>query len=199
LFVINFLLCYADFMKTAGEILSALFDKRFVEKARGYSKFFDSWTDITAKNGIAAAADHSQIRDMDRGVVLIEIDHPGWKQVLQTKQTKLLNDFRIRFPDLNISGISLMLGSGKPRDIARESEQVYEVEAVQKTELEQEDEPAQEPGAPAAAEAEAGEDAENSVAGEESVARDYEDIKDEVLREKLKKLGRKIAASEKNA
>jgi hypothetical protein len=176
-------------MKTAGDILSALFDERFMKTARGYSKFFDSWTDITAKNGIAAAADHSQIRDLDRGVVLIEIDHPGWKQVLQTKQTKLLNDFRIRFPDLNISGISLMLGSGKPRDIARESEQVYEVEAVQKTELEQETD------APAAAEA--GKETENPVAGEEPVARGYEAIKDEVLREKLIRIGRKIAEEEK--
>ncbi|MDR2942006.1 MAG: DUF721 domain-containing protein [Treponema sp.] len=103
-------------MQTAGEILSQLFDERFMQKARGYSKLFDSWTDITAKNGIAAVADHSQIKDLDKGILLIEIDHPGWKQILQTKQTKLLNDFRYRFPDLNISGISLMLGNGKAQE-----------------------------------------------------------------------------------
>jgi hypothetical protein len=186
-------------MKTAGDILSALFDERFVEKARGYSKFFDSWADITAKNGIAAAADHSQIKDLDRGVVLIEIDHPGWKQVLQTKQTKLLNDFRIRFPQLDISGISLMLGSGKPQDIAQESEPAYKAEAAQraedtkKTEPKREDEPAQEPGAPAVAEKEP----EISTVSEEPVARGYEAIKDEVLREKLIRIGRKIAEGEK--
>ena len=161
-------------MKTAGNILSALFDERFMEKARGYSKFFDSWTDISAKNGIAAAADHSRIKDLDRGVVLIEIDHPGWKQVLQTKQSKLLNDFRIRFPQLDISGISLMLGSGKPQDTqeagtAQEAEPAYEAET------------AKEPDASAAAEAETG----------------YEAIKDEVLREKLIRIGRRIAAGEK--
>jgi len=97
-------------MKTAGDILSALFDERFIKKAQGYSKLFNSWVDITAKNGIAAAADHSRIKDLDRGILLIEMDHPGWKQILQTKQSKLLNDFRIRFPELNISGISLKLG-----------------------------------------------------------------------------------------
>jgi hypothetical protein len=101
-------------MQTAGDILSQLFDERFMQKARGYSKLFDSWIDITEKNGIAGAADHSQIKDLDRGVLLIEIDHPGWKQILQTKQTKLLNDFRYRFPDMDISAISLILGSGKP-------------------------------------------------------------------------------------
>ena len=165
-------------MKTAGDILSALFDERFVEKARGYSKFFDSWTDITAKNGIAAAADHSQIKDLDRGVVLIEIDHPGWKQVLQTKQSKLLNDFRIRFPDLDISGISLMLGSGKPQDVAKESEPAYEAKDAQKSEIEKEP--------------------EISAAGEELVARGYEAIKDEVLRERLRRLGQRIAEGEKS-
>jgi len=100
-------------MKTAGDILSNLFDERFITKARGYSKLFNSWNDITAKNGIAAAADHSRIKDLDRGILLVEMDHPGWKQILQTKQSKLLNDFRIRFPELNISGISLMLGRGE--------------------------------------------------------------------------------------
>jgi hypothetical protein len=201
LFVTGFLLWYAGFMKTAGDILSALFDKRFVEKARGYSKFFDSWTDITAKNGIAAAGDHSQIKDLDRGVVLIEIDHPGWKQVLQTKQSKLLNDFRIRFPTLDISGISLMLGNGKPRDTAKESEPAYKAEVVQRAEDTQKpeparkDEPAQETDAPAAAEA--GKETGNSAVSEEPVARGYEAIKDEVLREKLISIGRKIAEEEK--
>jgi hypothetical protein len=100
-------------MKTAGDILSALFDEQFMKKAQKYSKFFDSWKDITAKNGIAAAADHSHIKDLDRGILLIEMDHPGWKQILQTKQSKLLNDFRIRFPELDISGISLILGKSE--------------------------------------------------------------------------------------
>ncbi|MDR2542675.1 MAG: DUF721 domain-containing protein [Treponema sp.] len=95
--------------KTAGEVLAALFDKQFVEKAHGYSKLFESWTDITAKNGIAAVAAHSRIKKLERGILLVEMDHPGWKQILQTKQSKLLNDFRYRFPTMNITGLSLML------------------------------------------------------------------------------------------
>jgi len=100
-------------MKTAGDILSTLFDEGFVKKAKGYSNLFDSWKDITEKNGLAAAADHSRIKELDKGILLIETDHPGWKQILQTKQSKFLKDFRIRFPDMDISGISLMLGDSK--------------------------------------------------------------------------------------
>ncbi len=155
-------------MKTAGDILSALFDEQFMKKAKTYSKFFDSWKDITEKNGIAAAADHSQIKDLDRGILLIETDHPGWKQILQTKQSKLLNDFRRRFPELGISGISLMLGSIKSQNTAQEAETT------------------QEPSAPETVEAET----EISVKG-------YDAIKDEEFKEKLKKLGQRIAAGEK--
>ncbi|MDR2964511.1 MAG: DUF721 domain-containing protein [Treponema sp.] len=96
-------------MKTAGEVLSMLFDKQFIEKAQGYSKLFDSWIDITEKNGIAHAAAHSRIKDLEKGIIIIELDHPGWKQILQIKQSKFLNDFRIRFPELDITGISLTL------------------------------------------------------------------------------------------
>jgi len=97
-------------MKTAGDILSTLFDERFIKKAQGYSKLFESWKDMTEKNGIAAAADHCRIKDLDNGILFIEADHPGWKQILQAKQAKLLNDFRIRFPDQDICGISFILG-----------------------------------------------------------------------------------------
>ncbi|MDR2729382.1 MAG: DUF721 domain-containing protein [Treponema sp.] len=101
-------------MKTAGEILSAIFDERLMKKAQVYSELFESWTDITVKNGITAAADHSRIKELDHGILLVEIDHPGWKQIIQTKQGKILNDFRSHFPDMDISGISLILGCGKP-------------------------------------------------------------------------------------
>jgi predicted nucleic acid-binding Zn ribbon protein len=100
-------------VKTAGEILSVLFDERFVKKAEECSKLFDSWKDITEKNGIAAAADHSRIKDLDSGILRIETDHPGWKQILQTKQGKLLNDFRYRFPELEITGVFLVLSKPK--------------------------------------------------------------------------------------
>jgi len=98
-------------MQTIGEVLSNLFDERFTEEAQGYSKLYESWIDITKKNGIAAAIDHSKIKDLNKGVLSIEVDHPGWKQILQTKQSKLLYDFSYRFPKLKITGLSLILGN----------------------------------------------------------------------------------------
>jgi len=157
-------------MKAVGEILSILFDKQFVEKAQGYSKLFDSWEDITAKNGIAAASAHSRIKDLDRGILLVEMDHPGWKQILQTKQSKLLNDFRLRFPEMDISGISLILGSGSPSGESQPEEK--KGETVERR-------------------------TEQSRVIEEPPAQGYDAIEDEDFKEALKKLGQTVAEREK--
>ncbi|MDR2597373.1 MAG: DUF721 domain-containing protein [Treponema sp.] len=109
-------------MKRVGDLISSIFDEKFVEKTKGYSKLFDCWEDLMVKNGIAAAAGHSWIKNAEKGLVWIEVDHPGWKQILQTKESKLLHDFKYRFPDMGISGISIFLckpGTGN-REESRE-------------------------------------------------------------------------------
>jgi hypothetical protein len=165
-------------MKTAGDILSTLFDERFMKKAQGYSKLFDSWADITAKNGIASAADHSRIKELDRGILLVETDHPGWKQILQTKQSQLLNDFRRRFPDMDISAISLMLSRDTLRGESPTDEKT-------KTEI------AEELPIPDAVET------VEQPAIEEPSSSGYDAIRDRAFREKLIKLGESIAEREK--
>ena len=96
-------------MKRVGDLISNIFDEKFLEKTKGYSAFFDCWEDLMVKNGIAVAAGHSWIKSVEKGLVWIEVDHPGWKQILQTKESKLLHDFKYRFPDMGISGISIVL------------------------------------------------------------------------------------------
>ena len=157
-------------MKTAGNILSALFDEGFMKKAQGVSKLFNSWIDITAKNKIAAAGDHSRIKEIENGILLIEVDHPGWKQILQTKQEKLLYDFRYRFPDMNISGIALKLSSGE--------QQIVKEDPTPRTAGYQH------------------KDAKVEKSEEELNNKSIEEIKDEAFKEKLKKLGQTIADNE---
>jgi hypothetical protein len=116
-------------MKRVGDLISTIFDERFLEKTSGYSAFFDCWEDLMLKNGIASAAGHSWIKSAEKGLVWIEVDHPGWKQILQTKESKLLHDFRYRFPDMGISGISIVLckpGTKNSEQLAVSSEQKAE-------------------------------------------------------------------------
>ena len=159
-------------MKTAGDILSTLFDEGFVKKAQGYSRLFDSWTDITAKKGIPSAAVHSRIKDLDRGILLVETDHPGWKQIIQTKQIQILNDFRERFPEMNISGISLMLSRGEPQ--AQNTETKISEEKKQQTMTETTVQPSADTG--------------------HFDLKGIEAIKDEDFRTRLEKLGQTVAA-----
>ncbi|MDR2716728.1 MAG: DUF721 domain-containing protein [Treponema sp.] len=113
-------------MKRVGDVLSAIFDEGLMKKVKGYSSLFSCWKDLTEKNGIAAAADHSWIKSMERGLVWIEVDHPGWKQILQTKESKLLFDFRYRFPEMDISGISIVLCHPGARSESAEDEPAAE-------------------------------------------------------------------------
>jgi hypothetical protein len=103
-------------MRKAGDLLSLFIDENLLKKAKRYSSLSSSWARITEANGIGMAAVHSRIRELDRNVLLIEADHSGWIQIFQTRQHKLLEDIRRRFPDLAIDGISFRLSSGPLED-----------------------------------------------------------------------------------
>jgi hypothetical protein len=45
-------------------------------------------------------------------VLLVEADHPGWIQILQTKQAGLLQTVQKRYPELNVRGIAFTLSRG---------------------------------------------------------------------------------------
>ena len=113
-------------MRKAGDIITELFRERFgdgfMETARSTAGLFSSWNKVVAEawfrterkteNGpedVPAAAVHSRIRDLERGVLLVEADHPGWIQILQTKQTALLLAVQRRYPDLGIRAIAFRL------------------------------------------------------------------------------------------
>jgi hypothetical protein len=100
-------------MKKVGDLLSAFFDEYTGGRnARSISRVFTSWAAVAREQRIQAAVDHAQIVELERNVVLIEADHPGWIQILQTKQHEILESFRRRFPELTINGVSFRLSKG---------------------------------------------------------------------------------------
>ena len=106
-------------MKRAGEYLAAIIDVDLLKKAKTYSVFFSYWAQICQNCGMAAAAGHTRIRDLQKGILVVEADHPGWVQILQTKAQWILSQARRRFPELDIRGISLALSKGEIRDSPR--------------------------------------------------------------------------------
>ncbi|MDR0410548.1 MAG: DUF721 domain-containing protein [Treponema sp.] len=109
-------------MVKAGELLSALFDERLAAKVRDMTKLFSSWRTIVGEERIVSVVDHSQIAEFEQNVILIEADHPGWIQILQTKQQELLSNFQRRFPNVGVRGISFRLSRGPIRQIKEPEE-----------------------------------------------------------------------------
>jgi len=101
-------------MNKAGDFLSAIFDANTLDKAKKSSRLLSAWEELAKKYGIVTAAYHSQIQDIQRGILYISADHPGWVQLLQTKEQFLLADISRMFPELGITGIAFKLGSTYP-------------------------------------------------------------------------------------
>jgi hypothetical protein len=98
-------------VKKIGDILSTFIaenaDGNFMSKARGFAEFFSAWASILAEQRIPQAAAHSRVVELERHVVMVETDHPGWVQILQTKQREILDALQRRFPAFDIRGIAL--------------------------------------------------------------------------------------------
>jgi len=98
-------------LKTAGEILSAILDKETVKKAEQMGKLFSPsvWSELLDSCKLSQGVSHTRIAELEKTVLLVEADHPGWIQLLQTKQTELLDEVRRRFPEITFTGISFRL------------------------------------------------------------------------------------------
>lgn len=92
-------------MKKAGDILSAFFDERLVKEGKTYSELFKSWFHIAGER----LAAHSRIVELERNILFVEADHPGWIMILQSKEKEILDQVRRSFPNLTINGISIRL------------------------------------------------------------------------------------------
>jgi hypothetical protein len=122
---------------------------------------------------------HSWIRELEKAVLLVEADHPGWIQLLQTKQSELLKVLRRRFPAENIAGISFRLCKEGPRSAGPAAVGPAAVG----------------PAGPAAAGQEAGAPAAESPAGPDSGERGLDSITDARLKYALTGLEKALGES----
>ena len=92
-------------MKKIGDLLGAFFDDEILKTAKGYSAVFTSWRNIVGEH----LAAHSRIVELEKAVLIVEADHPGWIQLLQLEQARILENVKKMFPDLEINAISMRL------------------------------------------------------------------------------------------
>ena len=92
-------------MEKAGNILKLFLDKHNLEIAKNYTSFFRSWSKLAGTD----AAAHSKVVDIRKGTLIVEVDHPGWIQLLQMKYSEILKKIKKHYPELEIKRIHLVL------------------------------------------------------------------------------------------
>jgi hypothetical protein len=91
--------------KDVSTLLRAFFDEERLRRGGQYSKFFSSWKEIVGER----LASHSRVGDIEKGILVVEVEHPGWIQLLQLRQSEILQATCRRFPELELHGIVFRL------------------------------------------------------------------------------------------
>ena len=92
-------------IKDVSSLLSSFFNEEKQRQGERYSGFFASWPSIVGPR----LAAHSRVLDIDKGLLVIEAEHPGWIQLLQLRQSSILEDASRRYPELALRGIAFRL------------------------------------------------------------------------------------------
>ncbi|RKX92585.1 MAG: hypothetical protein DRP59_05095 [Spirochaetes bacterium] len=74
-----------------------------------YVSFFNSWNKIAGTD----ISNHSRLTDIKNGILYMEVDHPGWIQLIQLRKREILKKTKSMFPQLEIRDIRIFLEKHK--------------------------------------------------------------------------------------
>ncbi len=94
-------------MKNARELIAALFDTTTAKKAEIFGSLLSGWGKVAGED-IAA---HSKVIDYRHGAVVVEVDHPGWIQMIRLRERRILHSLQRGYPDLDIKVIKVYAAS----------------------------------------------------------------------------------------
>ena len=95
-------------MKKVGDLLREYLREKGWLGGSPYDPLFREWQAI-AGEGLAP---HARLVDVQKGILLIEVDHPGWLQMLQLRKAGLLEAARRMAPQAAVMGIKARVGPG---------------------------------------------------------------------------------------
>jgi predicted nucleic acid-binding Zn ribbon protein len=96
-------------VKKLGDLVRAYMAERGWSRGNPYDPLFREWARVAG----AQVATHARLVDVRAGILLVEVDHPGWLQMLQLRQAALLEAARRLVPGVRIDGMKVRLGSGR--------------------------------------------------------------------------------------
>jgi predicted nucleic acid-binding Zn ribbon protein len=95
-------------MKKIGDILQQYLKEMGWLTVSPYEPLFREWKKVAGES----LAAHCRLVDVQDGMLLVEVDHPGWLQMLQLRKSALLEAARKAAPQGNIQGVRMRLGTG---------------------------------------------------------------------------------------
>lgn len=109
-------------IKKASEIVSKLFQHIDSETAQTASRFFSCWSEFAG----ADISAHSKVIDVDKGMILVEVDHPGWSQMLSFNKKRILHALDLQFPELKLKNMIIRISDTKEAPYTLPKNQVGE-------------------------------------------------------------------------
>jgi hypothetical protein len=90
-------------IKKVSDVVNAFIGDIEPLTAKNANTFLRSWNDIIGER----IAPHCKVVDVDKGMLLLEVDHPGWSQEIQFQKQKILRSLASKFPELGIKNLSI--------------------------------------------------------------------------------------------
>lgn len=124
-------------VKKAAEILARILDEKSREIGTTYSSVFGGWSWIAGES----LAEHSRVYEVKNRNLFVEVDHPGWMQLLLMKKPQILRSVKRKYPVLDITDLKIKVNltyqkttpaDAKPEKEPRgtSKEQVREVDRI---------------------------------------------------------------------
>jgi len=92
-------------MEKAGDILKTLFSDLKIDLEKTAAPVFSAWESIVGSEFAA----HSSITEVEKDLLIVEVDHPGWKQLLSLRKGEILHALNERYPALHIREMKITL------------------------------------------------------------------------------------------
>jgi hypothetical protein len=98
-------------MEKAGNIikifLQTCFDKAQLKEGEGYHTFFSDWEKIIGSRFFQ----HSKPIDVKDHFLYLEVDHPGWLQLIQMNEKSIIKRISSLFPQLEVKFLKIKLNT----------------------------------------------------------------------------------------
>ncbi len=108
--------------KKASELIKTLVEGVRLEHGKEYYSLFNGW-ERTVGTDIAS---HSRVKEIEKGTLIVAVDHPGWAQMIHLKKNGILSGCRKIYPELNIRDLRIILD----RDEVERGKGYTEVESL---------------------------------------------------------------------